>query len=227
MSRISIIALITTLGTALYSTAVLAVSPVHHQLAAAEELPLIPLETRLFELPLPMSESQSAEMGIHQSPRDLANHLARGLLVANRSREIGYRSSLSYRVQNVIRRLRRGESITAASQRSGVSQTTIQRLLTLSQDPSAALAIAPDRERSYERYRISHAYANAIVRGLLVANRTGEIGYTAPLSYRIQDVVWRLRRGQDLAVARASANVPDPVVGRLLQLGNYTATLTE
>jgi hypothetical protein len=65
-----------------------------------------------------------------------------------------------------------------------------------------------------------HAMANAIVRGLLVANRTGEIAYAAPLSYRVQDVVRNLRRGRALNKASRYAGVPNRVVGRLLRLGH-------
>lgn len=66
----------------------------------------------------------------------------------------------------------------------------------------------------------SHTMANAIVRGLLVANRTGEIAYAAPLSYKIQDVVRNLRRGRALNKASHYAGVPNRVVGRLLRLGH-------
>jgi hypothetical protein len=62
--------------------------------------------------------------------------------------------------------------------------------------------------------------ANAIVRGLLVANRTGEIAYAAPLSYKVQDVVRSLRRGNSLGKAQKHGGVPLSVVNRLLKLGN-------
>jgi hypothetical protein len=71
----------------------------------------------------------------------------------------------------------------------------------------------------------THAAANALIRGLLVANRTGEVGYTSMISYRIQDVVRNLRRGKPITVAGNRCNVPEPVIGRLLQLGKYTASL--
>jgi hypothetical protein len=64
-----------------------------------------------------------------------------------------------------------------------------------------------------------HSLANAIVRGLLVANRTREIGYAAPLSYKVQDVVFRLRRGDDLEKASRRGGVSNQVVSRLLKLG--------
>jgi hypothetical protein len=65
-----------------------------------------------------------------------------------------------------------------------------------------------------------HAMANAIIRGLLVANRTGEIAYAAPLSYRVQDVVRNLRRGKAISKASRYAGVSHSVVGRLLRLGH-------
>jgi hypothetical protein len=71
----------------------------------------------------------------------------------------------------------------------------------------------------------THAAANALIRGLLVANRTGEVGYTNILSYRVQDVVRNLRRGKSIAFARNHCNVAEPILGRLLQLGKYTASL--
>jgi hypothetical protein len=65
----------------------------------------------------------------------------------------------------------------------------------------------------------NHTLANAMVRGLLVANRTGEIAYAAPLSYRVQDVVRSLRRGNALGKARQHGGVSFRVVHRLLKLG--------
>jgi hypothetical protein len=65
----------------------------------------------------------------------------------------------------------------------------------------------------------NHTLANAIVRGLLVANRTGEIAYAAPLSYRVQDVVRSLRRGDALGKAQRYGGVSFRVVHRLLKLG--------
>ncbi len=66
-----------------------------------------------------------------------------------------------------------------------------------------------------------HQIANALVRGLSVANRTGEIGYKASLSARVQNVVRSLRRGESLDVAAKSWGVAEKTVKRLLSLGNY------
>jgi hypothetical protein len=71
----------------------------------------------------------------------------------------------------------------------------------------------------------THAAANALIRGLLIANRTGEVGYTSRVSYRVQDVVRNLRRGKSIAFASNRCSVSEPVLGRLLQLGKYTASL--
>jgi hypothetical protein len=73
--------------------------------------------------------------------------------------------------------------------------------------------------RSAALAKDNHTLANAIVRGLLVANRTGEINYTALLSYRVQDVVRSLRRGNALGKAQKHGGVSFPVVRRLLKLG--------
>ena len=70
-----------------------------------------------------------------------------------------------------------------------------------------------------------HVLANAIVRGLLVANRTGEISYTAFLSYKVQNVVRNLRRGEALGKASNLAGVPRRVVARLLKLGTYESVI--
>ena len=64
-----------------------------------------------------------------------------------------------------------------------------------------------------------HTLANAIVRGLAVANRTGEVGYRAALSFQVQSVVRLLRRGADLESAISRVGAPPQSVQRLLQLG--------
>lgn len=87
-------------------------------------------------------------------------------------------------------------------------------------DKSASAAV-PSSTGSYAS---THAAANALIRGLLVANRTGEIGFSNVLSYRVQDVVRNLRRGKSLAFASDRSNVPDRVLGRLLQLGGRGLT---
>jgi hypothetical protein len=194
----------------------------------AVDLPLIPLEKSLIpceqttELGAEASTVLSATANLSEqvnASQELANALVRGLLIANRIGEISYRAPLSYRVQDVVRSLRRGESLSRASASARVPQTTLTRLLSLGKPGTSAarwLGVPPT-----ERIILSHTLANAIVRGLLVANRTGEIAYAAPLSYRVQNVVRGLRRGEPLASASLRARVPLPVVSHLLQLGNY------
>jgi hypothetical protein len=81
----------------------------------------------------------------------------------------------------------------------------------------SASSLVPD---SSTAYRSTHAAANALIRGLLVANRTGEIGFSNILSYRVQDVVRNLRRGKSLMFAGDRSSVSTHVLARLLQLGN-------
>jgi hypothetical protein len=100
------------------------------------ERPLIQLEQSL----LPegrMTLGSNADTLQSSSTHYLANALVRGLLVANRTREIGYYAALSYKLQDVVRRLRRGESLEMAGNRSRVSSDTLSRLLKLGQIRSA------------------------------------------------------------------------------------------
>jgi hypothetical protein len=60
-----------------------------------------------------------------------ANALVRGLAIANRAKEIGYTSSISRSVQNIVRRLRRGESLQNAAPKESIQWKTILRLLQL------------------------------------------------------------------------------------------------
>jgi hypothetical protein len=82
--------------------------------------------------------------------------------------------------------------------------------------PPAAQSIAPDSEvpatatepvKPEPQLAMAanlHQLANALVRGLTVANRTGEIGYHANLSARVQSVVRLLRRSMGLEQATQS-----------------------
>jgi hypothetical protein len=167
-------------------------------------------------------QSNESSLEMTDTPQNLANTLVRGLLVANRTGEIGYGASLSYRIQTVVRGLRRGESLSVASRYARVPQPVLAHLLNLGQhDDKTTLA---DISRATD-VLLSHTLANALVRGLVVANRTGEIGYGAPLSYQVQDIVRILRRGKPLTLARTRARVSNPVVDRLLQLGHYSVQL--
>jgi hypothetical protein len=72
------------------------------------------------------------------------------------------------------------------------------------------------------RFALIHHYqANALIRGLLVASRTGEVGSKSTTTSRVQNVARRLRRGEDLAEASKQESVEWKTVVRLLKLGNY------
>jgi hypothetical protein len=188
--------------------------------AMNQELPLIPLEKSLFPI-TPPAEVNATTLGSAASSHQVANTLVRGLLIANRTREIGYYAPLSYRVQGLVRRLRRGESMTSASERTRVPQSVVTRLLDLGKAETALLLNVPESQG----ITLAHSLANALVRGLLIANRTGEIGYGAPLSYRVQNVVRRLRRGDPLTLASRRAKVSNTIVDRLLELGKYSTPI--
>lgn len=194
------------------------------------ELPMIPLERSLVPCDRTVHVSTGVASTVAQLPQvqpsfDLANALVRGLLVANRTGEIAYHSPLSLQVQDVVRSLRRGALLSAASSRAGVPLVTVERLLSLghlNREPGPLPTLVAHSSHSSSAV-MPRVLANAIVRGLLVANRNGEIGYKAPLSYRVQNVVRGLRRGEPLPFATRRAQVPSPVVARLLHLGNYEA----
>jgi hypothetical protein len=63
--------------------------------------------------------------------------------------------------------------------------------------------------------------ANALVRGLAIANRAKEIGYTSPISRSVQNIVRRLRRGESLQNAAPKESIQWKTILRLLQLGKY------
>jgi hypothetical protein len=68
---------------------------------------------------------------------------------------------------------------------------------------------------------LSHSQANALVRGLTVAGRTGEVGRQSITARKIKVVVSRLRRGEALTVAAKREAVESKTIYRLLQLGNF------
>jgi hypothetical protein len=63
--------------------------------------------------------------------------------------------------------------------------------------------------------------ANALVRGLTIANKTKEIGYTSPISRSVQNIVRRLRRGEKLQNAAPKETVQWKTILHLLKLGKY------
>jgi hypothetical protein len=128
-SYIALIAAIS-VGVAPYANA--ATSKVGGSVASAPEFPLIPLEKTLIPSRSPMEFSNTTAAVTPKDPsHSLANAIVRGLLVANRTGEIAYTGSISYRVQDVVRNLRRGRALTRASRYSGVSYRIVDRLLKL------------------------------------------------------------------------------------------------
>jgi hypothetical protein len=230
MRKASCITLITTICLSISSSVYATSLRIPASLAMADERPLIPLEQSLVRPLIPLEQSlmpwnqagqwDESSLEIADTPQNLANTLVRGLLAANRTGEIDYSASVSYRIQNVVRGLRRGESLNVASRYARVPKSVLAHLINLGQsDNKTALS---DIAKATDTI-LYHTLANALVRGLVVANRTGEIGYAAPLSYQVQDIVRILRRGKPLVLARTRARVPNPVVDRLLQLGHYSA----
>lgn len=114
---------------ALLATLSIGVSPYAN---AAPELPLIRLERSLIPSHLSIESGDSgAKTILKDNYHTLANAIVRGLLVANRTGEIAYADPISYRVQNVVRSLRRGEALDRASKHAGVSYRVVDRLLKL------------------------------------------------------------------------------------------------
>jgi hypothetical protein len=67
----------------------------------------------------------------------------------------------------------------------------------------------------------AHSQANALVRGVLVATRTKELNPRGAVATKVQYVIRRLRRGQDLVSSAKKESVELKVINRLLELGNY------
>lgn len=146
--------------------------------------------------------------------QELANVLARGLVVANRAGQVPYRSSRYLRVQNVIRRLRTGENWTTAAQQSGISEGLISNLAQLAYDADLDAASV-----KITKGVTTHDIANAIARGLVIANREGEIRYRSHTYLKVQDVIHRLRLGQNRHYAAQSSGVQQALIEKLLVLG--------
>jgi hypothetical protein len=75
--------------------------------------------------------------------------------------------------------------------------------------------------KSIQQRLFHHSQANALVRGLALANRTREVGYRSPIAVRVQPIIRDLRNGQNLQVAAKRYGVEWKVILRLLQLGDY------
>jgi hypothetical protein len=85
------------------------------------------------------------------------------------------------------------------------------------------LTTAPERTNPVSA-RPSQAFVdqvNALVRGLVIANQRKEIRYNSAVASRVQNLMRRLRRGENIQNAAKLELVPFSTVRRLLQLGNY------
>jgi hypothetical protein len=151
-------------------------------------------------------DNQTKELPSGNS-RAQADQIGRGLKAADRMGEIGKYSTTGLAIQKMLQRMRWGESLAFASQQTGVDHETVLRLLALSGDKPI--------------HEDTNAIANALVRGLAKANEIGEIGYSSRISYRVQNVVRRLRRGNSLNVSTRYSGVSSKFINRLLELGNY------
>jgi hypothetical protein len=82
--------------------------------------------------------------------------------------------------------------------------------------------IQPSTERKTpSALTFAHSQANALVRGVLVATRTKELNPRGVVATKVQYVIRRLRRGQDLVSSARKESVELRVINRLLELGNY------
>ena len=118
-------------------------------------------------------------------------------------------------------------SAAVAPKSEAVAQSPVSSTAQPVTTPSEVSVAAPDLVKAEPKLAAAenpHHLANALVRGLTVANRTGEIGYHANLSAKVQSVVRSLRRGMDLEQATQSWGVPEKTVKRLLFLGKYQST---
>ena len=73
----------------------------------------------------------------------------------------------------------------------------------------------------------THDIANAIVRGLLVANRTGEVQRWSKTYMQVQDVVYRLRLGQNRYYAAQRSGVSQALIEKLLRFGGLPPAKTQ
>jgi hypothetical protein len=61
--------------------------------------------------------------------REMANYIARGLLVAGNKKQINYRTRTYFKVQSAIRSLRRGETLTQAAKIAKIKLSVLEQLL--------------------------------------------------------------------------------------------------
>ncbi|MGB7412706.1 MAG: hypothetical protein WA902_00720 [Thermosynechococcaceae cyanobacterium] len=164
--------------------------------------------------PSPLSDDEASRLAEVATSQQLANVLTRGLVVANRDGDLTYRSGTYLKVQNVIRRLRLGEEWSMAANRSGVSEQMIVALAQQAYDADLdAASIAINKGVT------THDIANAIARGLVIADREGEVRYRSHTYLKVQDVIHRLRLGQNRHFAARQSGVQQALIEKLLVLG--------
>jgi hypothetical protein len=101
-------------------------------------------------------------------------------------------------------------SATAASQNSETASAV-----------SIAVPQVATSSKNIQQRLFYHSQANALVRGLALANRTGEVGSKNPISAQLQSIIRDLRKGQNLQASSKSHGVEWRIILRLLQLGDY------
>jgi hypothetical protein len=83
---------------------------------------------------------------------------------------------------------------------------------------------SPNREINYSQQSISDA--NAVVRGLVVARREGQIKPYTRTWRKTQDAIALLRRGKTRQEAATRAKVPMPLLTQLIEWGDNQPTIT-
>jgi len=126
-----------------------------------------------------------------------------GLRRAIATNQINPKGKLPSAIQDFLKLLQDGVTPEEASEQTGVKLETIKKLQGIS-------GRASDK---------SLALANALIRGLTVANRTGEVGRTSLVSFQVQDLARSLRSGVELEKAIARVQLKRSIVDRLLKLG--------
>jgi hypothetical protein len=108
-----------------------------------------------------------------------------------------------------------------------VAPTPTSSATAASQSPETASAVSiavpqvATSSKNIQQRLFYHSQANALVRGLALANRTGEVGSKNPISAQLQSVIRDLRKGQNLQASSKSHGVEWKIILRLLQLGDY------
>jgi hypothetical protein len=108
------------------------VVPSQQQVAANQPLTLNPTgEVR--RLSLPNQSNTTANSGIKSNQTITSSSILKGLNIARNRGEIRYYSQMHYRVNSMIRAMRRGASAKEASRQAGVPASVVQALISYSQ----------------------------------------------------------------------------------------------